>query len=243
MKTSAYIPARSGSSRIKNKNIRDFCGHPLLAYTIQQAKDANLFDSIIVSTDSYEISEVAKKYGAKVVPRPVEISGDDSVDFEWVRHTIMCSAREKPDIVVIMRPTNPFRKVSTIHYAVNMLLENPKYDSVRAISPVKQHPCKMWRLLKYDNGTGQILPFMPIVEHGVKPYDRPTQQFTPIWCQNGALQVHRVESISDNGDLSGDKIMGINLQGYEGFDLNTPDDWEYAEWLAKVGKAELVEVR
>jgi len=70
------IPARGGSKRIPKKNIKEFCGKPLIAYSIEVAKKSNLFDKIVVSTDSKEIAEVAKKYGAEVQMRPDELAND-----------------------------------------------------------------------------------------------------------------------------------------------------------------------
>ena len=88
-KTIALIPARSGSKRVKNKNINKLKEHPLIAYTIQSASDSNLFDEIIVSTDSEDIKEIAEYYGANVpFMRPKEYAEDPSPDIEWVKHSL-----------------------------------------------------------------------------------------------------------------------------------------------------------
>ena len=85
MRKVAFIPSRSGSKRIRNKNIRNFCGHPLIAYTIQTAIKSKIFDDIIFATDSNKYSEIAKYYGAEVpFLRDKESSGDKSPDLNWV---------------------------------------------------------------------------------------------------------------------------------------------------------------
>ena len=81
----AFIPARSGSKRLPNKNIKSFCGHPLLAYTVRAAVDSCVFDSVICATDSKLYADIAKYYGAEVpFLRPGKISTDKSPDIEWV---------------------------------------------------------------------------------------------------------------------------------------------------------------
>ena len=88
-KTVALIPARSGSKRVKNKNINILEEHPLIAYTIQSALSSNIFDEIIVSTDSVEIKEISEYYGANVpFIRPEEYAEDTSPDIEWVKHSL-----------------------------------------------------------------------------------------------------------------------------------------------------------
>ena len=85
----ALIPARSGSKRVADKNIRPLAGHPLIAYTIAAARESGIFSSIVVSTDSEQYAEISRKYGAEVpFLRPAEISGDVSPDIEWIEFTL-----------------------------------------------------------------------------------------------------------------------------------------------------------
>ena len=108
----ALIPARSGSLRVPAKNVRELAGHPLLAYSIAAARESGLFAAILVSTDSEEIAEVARRYGAEVPGlRPAELAGPTSPDVEWV--TLAMAGRAE-EIFAILRPTSPFRSAETI---------------------------------------------------------------------------------------------------------------------------------
>ena len=123
----ALIPARSGSKRVKNKNIKVLGKHPLIAYTIQSAIESNVFDEIIVSTDSVEIKEISEYYGARVpFLRPAEFSQDTSPDIQWVRHALdyMILQNLEYDFFSILRPTSPFRKPDTIKRALDLFMTN-----------------------------------------------------------------------------------------------------------------------
>ena len=240
MKTIALIPARAGSKRIKSKNIRDFCGYPLIAYTIQQAKDANCFENIYVSTNDPETAAIADRYGASIILRPDEIAGDESTDYEWVVHAldhISILDRKRPEIYCILRPTSPFRQISSIIWGLSLIYGNPKIDSVRAVGRC-DHPMKMWYSHKFIDGSGMITPLLPYVDRGTRPYDLPTQAFTLCRKQTAGLQVHRSSVITD-GDISGQLICGIDQEELESWDINTQFDWMVAECLVKSGKATL----
>ena len=128
----ALIPARSGSKRVKNKNINILEKHPLIAYTIQSALSSNIFNEIIVSTDSPEIKEISEYYGANVpFIRPKEYAKDTSPDIEWVKHSLdhLKNSGADYDIFSILRPTSPFRKPETILRAFN-LFKSTKSDII-----------------------------------------------------------------------------------------------------------------
>jgi len=113
----ALIPARSGSKRVKGKNIKSLNGHPLMAYTISAAIESKVFTDIIVSTDSEEYAEIAKYYGASVpFLRPSEYASENSPDIEWVSFTLqrLKQMGKNYSHFSILRPTSPFRKAETI---------------------------------------------------------------------------------------------------------------------------------
>src|SRR5262245_51132771 len=113
----ALIPARSGSKRVPDKNIRMLAGHPLIAYTIFAARKSGLFSSIIVSTDSEQYAEISRSYGAEVpFLRPAELSGDSSPDIAWLEHMFKQLGMQgrQFDCFSILRPTSPFRTPATI---------------------------------------------------------------------------------------------------------------------------------
>ena len=138
----ALIPARSGSTRVPGKNVRELRGHPLIAYTIAAARDSGVFGAVVVSTDSEEIAAVARRYGAEVPwLRPAALAGPRSPDIEWVRHAL--AGLPAFDAFSILRPTSPFRTQLTIRRAWERFTELD-VDSLRAIRPCREHPGKMW---------------------------------------------------------------------------------------------------
>jgi CMP-N,N'-diacetyllegionaminic acid synthase len=121
----ALIPARSGSKRVVDKNIRPLAGHPVMAYTIAAAKQSGIFAAIVVSTDSEQYAEIARKYGAEApFLRPVEMAGDISPDIDWLEHALnkLRGQGREFDCFSILRPTSPFRSPETIRRAWNEFL-------------------------------------------------------------------------------------------------------------------------
>ena len=127
MKILAVIPARSGSQRVKNKNIRLLRNHPLIAYSIISAKKTKIFNRIIVSTDSNVIRDISLYYGAEVpFIRPKKISTSKSIDYSWIIHALSETKRiynEEYDYLAILRPTTPHRSHICIKKAVDTLVK------------------------------------------------------------------------------------------------------------------------
>jgi len=113
MRIICIIPARGGSTRIKDKNIVDLGGHPLIAWTIRDALESTLIDRVIVSTDSKKIKDISLKYGAEVIDRPIHLSEDNSKMEDAIIYTID-KINESPDIIVILQCTTPFRNKGDI---------------------------------------------------------------------------------------------------------------------------------
>ncbi len=158
----AIIPARGGSKGIPRKNIRDFAGYPLIAYSIHAALTSKYVTRTIVSTDDIEIAEVAKQFGAEVpFLRPAEFADDLSLDLPVFRHaleTLQKNEGYKPDLVVQLRPTSPIRPVNLVDSAIEAILNNPHADSVRGVVPSGQNPHKMWKFNREQGLTGRINP-------------------------------------------------------------------------------------
>lgn len=236
----ALIPARSGSKRVPNKNIHILAGHPLIAYTISAAKQSGIFSSILVSTDSEEYASIAKQYGAEVpFLRSAEISNDLSLDIEWVEFTLQKlkgSGREY-DCFSILRPTSPFRLPSTIQRAWKEFLNEEGVDSLRAVEKCKEHPGKMWVV----NGKrmSSLLPFGPKEQPW---HSTPYQALPEIYVQNASLEIAWSRVVFDGRTIAGNVIMPFFTEGYEGFDVNHPYDWELAERLVVSGEAILPSV-
>jgi CMP-N,N'-diacetyllegionaminic acid synthase len=228
----ALIPARSGSKRIKNKNIRELNGHPLLAYTIAAAIESVIFSRVIVSTESKEIASIAKKYGAEVpFMRPAEYSENSSADIDWVKHLLsqLNSDDELPELFSILRPTSPFRNSNTIRRAWQEFKQADDPDSLRAVELCSQHPGKMWFI-----NNNMMTPVMSNPNKSKAPWhSSPYQSLPKIYVQNASLEIAKSSIPLTTNSISGNKIIPFITTGYEGFDINLPLDWLLAEVLIK----------
>jgi N-acylneuraminate cytidylyltransferase len=227
LKSVAFIPARSGSKRVPNKNIKQLSGHPLLAYTISAAIDSGIFDAVICATDSPYYAEIATHYGAEVpFLRSSEISSDKSPDVEWVVWMLnqLKELGRTYEIFSILRPTNPFRQVDTIKRAWETFIANPNADSLRAIEKCKQHPGKMW-IVRNE----RILPLMPLENDGTPWHSSQYAALPEIYVQNASLEIAWSRIALENNTIAGESIIPFFSTGNEGFDINEPIDWLIAE--------------
>jgi N-acylneuraminate cytidylyltransferase len=236
----ALIPARSGSKRVADKNIRPLAGHPVIAYTIAAAKRSGVFSAIVVSTDSEEYAEVARNYGAEVpFLRPPEISGDVSPDIEWIEFTLkrLKEMGREYDCFSILRPTNPFRLPETIQRAWKEFLAEEGVDSLRAVEKCREHPGKMWVI----RGK-RMTPLLPISPAELPWHSTPYQALPEVYAQNASLEIAYARVVFEGRTIAGEVVMPFLTQGYEGFDVNRPYDWGLAEELVKTGQARLTEI-
>ena len=156
------IPAKGGSKGLKNKNIRNVDGHPLIAYVISLAIKAKIFDTILVSTDDKKIAQISKKYGAKVpFLREKEYAQDLTTTEETLQNALNVYEKQfsiKFDICVYMTATDIFRQVSDIRNAVNILKKNKSIDSVFSVRPTHKN---FW----YENKLGKLERILKSMKH------------------------------------------------------------------------------
>lgn len=225
----AVIPARGGSKSIPRKNIRPFCGHPLLAHSIAAARQASTVTRVIVSTDEDEIAAISRTYGAEApFLRPSGLAQDLTQDlpvFEHALHWLADHEGYRPEIVVQLRPTSPIRPRDCVDRAVSMLLAHPEADSVRGVVPSGQNPYKMWRVQPDGRMT-------PLLSDGLQePYNLPRQELPPTVWQTGHIDAIRPRAILEGHSMSGQVILGLEIDPRYTVDIDTPRDWERAEWL------------
>ena len=233
----ALIPARGGSKRIPKKNIRSFFGHALIAYTIAQAKAANIFKGIYVSTDDEETALIASVHGARAFDRPKEYATDVSPDYEWVNYTLnQLGSLNMTDCFMLLRPTNPFRKPESIIRAWKMFQEYPEADSMRAIRRAKEHPAKMWWKIP---STKFILNYGYSAKGELPKYERQTASLPEVFVQSAALEIFKKETVAKFKNISGELILPFHFPEFEDFDINTEEDWILAEELVKRKMVEL----
>lgn len=255
----ALIPARGGSRRVPGKNIKPLAGHPLLAYTIAAAQQSGVFTNVWVSTEDDEIYRWCMAEGVSIAPRPAEMAADHSPDIEWVAFMLNHSLvmRPEPQAFSILRPTSPFRTADTIRRAWALWLERGhRYDSLRAVEPTRATPYKAWTL-NPENGSGPLTPFVSPIEPGwlttapapfvynfgpAPAHSSPTQTLPKVYQQNASLEIAHVKTVIEQHSISGARVMPFFTEGYEGLDINSPEDWILAEALVEKGLARLPEV-
>jgi len=233
----ALIPARSGSERVRDKNVRPLAGHPLLAYAVAAARGAGVFDRVVCSTDSGKIAEVAQRYGAEIpFLRPTELATSTSPDIEWITHALG-ELGEHYDLFAIVRATNPFRGGDVLRRGLEQLLATPEADSIRAVELVKQHPGKMWVL------EGRTMrPLLEQSQLDVAWHAGQYQALPPIYVQNSALEIAWTRVVSQTGTREGKVVAPFLTKDYEGFNIDDEEDWERARRLLDAGEVALPEV-
>jgi CMP-N,N'-diacetyllegionaminic acid synthase len=228
----AFVPARSGSERVPRKNIRQLAGHPLLAYAIETALQSGRFERVLVSTDSEEIAEVARWYGADVpFLRPAEFATSTSPDIEWLADTLG-RLDDGYDLFALIRATNPFRGPDAVRRGFDQLLATPEADSLRAVELVKQHPGKMW-LLAEDGRT--MAPLLDQSHLEVAWHAGQYQALPQVYVQNSALEIAWTRVVSELGTREGRVLAPFHTQGLEGFNVDDEEDWSRAERLVQTG--------
>lgn len=233
----AIIPARSGSLRIRNKNIKNFAGKPLIAWTILEAKKSKLINKIIIATDSPKISAVAKKYGAEtpfLLPDSLtqpssKIEPVIKYAYEW----LIKNQNYKADAIVLLMPPNPLRKSIFIDEAIK-IFKKKKPDSVVAVSETPANHTPYWTLIRQKSGRVTLFG-----GKNIKNIIRISQDF-PKKCygRNDLVYVLRPKNLFEkNSNLYGDKVeLYITSPLYE-TDINTPEEWLMAEIKFKILKS------
>ena len=230
----AFVPARAGSERVPGKNVRRLAGHPLLAYAIATARESGIAERIVCSTDSEEIADVARWYGADVpFLRPSEYATSTSPDIEWLTYTL-AELSERYDLFALVRATNPFRGPGVLRRGLEQLLATPQADSIRAVELVKQHPGKMWVL------EGQTM--RPLLEQsGLESawHAGQYQALPQVYVQNSALEIAWTRVVAETGTREGRVLAPYLTEGLEGFNVDDEEDWARAEALVASGAASL----
>jgi len=235
----ALIPARGGSKTIPRKNIIDFAGYPLIAYSIAAGLAAETVTRVIVSTDDAEIAEISRRFGAETpFIRPGEHALDQTPDLPVFQHALeWLDANEgyRPDIVVQLRPTSPFRRVWHIDQAVYRLVERPDADAVRTVCIPFQNPFKMWRI----GSNGFMQPIGMDLGVSNEPYNKPRQALPDIYWQTGYVDAAWADTILMKDSMTGEHILPLIIDPSEWVDIDSPDDWRRAERLLENGEITL----
>jgi len=217
----AIIPARGGSKSIPRKNIKLLDGKPLIAYSIEQAKQCDFIDRIIVSTDDEEIAEISRRYGAEIQMRPKELAQDDSPTIKVLQYVVRTLEKENyfPDMVVLLQPTNPFRKIEHINKAIEKIIQG--FDSATTISPLEINPSG---ILEVD-ANGKCI-------FDSKDEDTLRQKINKYRIF-GNVYTYNKDALMKILNLSWEKNnnAAIKISREESFEIDGPLDFEIAEYL------------
>ena len=225
MKFLALIPARAGSKRVPNKNIRELGGKPLISWSIEVTRGIPEIVDVLVSTDSPDIAKIAVGNGA-LVPwlRPAELSTDTATSMAVCLHAVNWYENEKGPIdgLILLQPTSPFRTSESIRKGIAIFSKNSR-KSVVSFSPAESHP--MWC---YRSEGNSMVPFVQDADRQVRAQDLPA-----AYVINGGLYIASPTYLRVNFSFLGYDTVPIIMESeQESLDIDTEWDWKLAETCA-----------
>lgn len=213
----AIIPARSGSKGLKDKNIIDICGKPLMAYSIEAAVQSKMFSRVIVSTDSEKYGEIAQKYGAEIIYREEEISNDKASTY-MVIEDLLKKINDKFSYFVLLQPTSPMRNSRHIQEAVKLFESN--YEKFDYLISVKQaeHTSALVKIIDDDNSLKNF-------DTDFSNYKR--QDFKE-YSPNGAIFIGKPKAYLSQKHFFGKKSLAYYMNKADSIDIDDELDYEFA---------------
>lgn len=225
------IPARGGSKGILHKNIRDMRGKPLIAHTIEKAKQSRYIDRLIVSTDDPKIADVARSYGAEVpFLRPAELASDSSRAIDAIKHALETMEDldcKRYEYIIYLEPTSPNRSVEDIDNATDLFLHSDADSLASVVEATQYHPILMKTI---ENGY-----LKPIYKD--EPEGMPRQEYTPrAYMRNGAVYIFRRKNVLQR-ILWGQTILPYVMPIERSACIDDMNDWYLAEiWMQKLNQ-------
>jgi len=221
-KVFCFILARGGSKGVPRKNVRMIAGKPLIAHSIEVAKNTKYIDQIFVSTEDPEIKKISIKYGATVIDRPKELASDTSLYLDAVKHliSVVPKLQKNNPIIVMLSPTSPIRKTLDVEKCVELLDEN--VDSVVSVIEAKIHPSRM--LVKQDASLMHFyLNELPISNR---------QEAEPLFAINGSIYVTNLDLLKNQQYyILGGRIKGYLMDEKHSIDIDTEFDFDVCKLL------------
>ena len=223
----AVITARGGSKGVPRKNIRDLSGKPLIAWTIEAAKNSGYIDRIIVSTEDTEIRDISLKYGAEVpFLRPKELAEDNSSSVDTVLHVIEKLEKDynyTPDYILLLQPTSPLRNEVHIDDSIEALLEKgSEFDSLISVTELER-PVYWNRMIGV---CGELKKFLE--------YDKGShyrrQDFQKVFRHNGAIYLIETKAFKEMKSFETENTFAYVMDRVSSVDIDTEDDFRLAEY-------------
>lgn len=229
MRILCVITARGGSKGIPGKNSKPFLGKPLIAYTIEAAKESGAFDRIILSTDDETIARVGKEYGAEVpFMRPAELAEDTTPHLPVVQHAVEWlrdNEGYEPDCVMILQPTTPLRQAFHIKEAAQLMVKE-RPDSVMSVAPVPDHFNSKKTMVLQQDGRITLLNGMPIYKRVPR-----RQDLAQEYRSAGMIFLFKTSLLfdKDNPNFYGERTLPYVVEEKYLADIDKPEDWEEAQ--------------
>lgn len=220
----AIIPARSGSKRLPNKNIKELCGKPLIAWSIEAGLQSKYIDNVVVSTDSQEYANIAQKYGAEVpCIRPQNLSQDSSTTFDSIKHMIdfySDELKKRFDYIVLLQPTSPLRTSQHIDEAIEILIKK-QANSIVSICQCDHSPLWSNTLPSDDN----MENFLNLQILNLRSQDLPT-----YYRLNGAIYIAKTPSLLEYKSFFTDKCFAYKMSQDSSIDIDTQLNFDFCEF-------------
>lgn len=224
----ALIPARGGSKGIPKKNIRPLYGKPLIAWTIEQAQQSKHISRIFVSTDDAEIAAIAEKYGVEVpFLRPEEFSRDNSPTADAIIHTVdnLEKLGEQYDLIVLLEPTSPLRKMRDIDNAIETFLKNiDEVDSLVSVGEVHLENPHIMKLIENN----LVIPFFKTDQ---KYYQR--QQLPAIYFPYGVIYLSKIQAFRMHHTFYQKKTFAYQIERWQNYEIDDIYDFYCVETILK----------
>ena len=219
----AIILARGGSKGIPGKNIINFCGKPLLVWTIEQLKQVKEIDSIWVSSDSEQILSVARDYGTYTICRPDEISGDKATSESGWLHALDYIEEETGTVNVVVAPqvTSPLREPNDVKNGLSVFYEG-QYDSLFSACEVEDF--FLWKM----SPGGELIS----LNYDYKNRKR-RQDITRQYLENGSFYIFKPDILRKYNNRLGGKIGAVKMDIWKMFEIDTMEDLRICEALMK----------
>ena len=210
----AIIPARGGSKGLPRKNILPLAGKPLIAWTIEQAKQSEYIDKVVVSTEDNEIAEISNKYGAEVVERPKELATDESKTIDAIFHALNWFEKngEIFDILILLEPTSPLRDDNDLDKAIKLFIENIEYsDSLVSVGEVHLENPYIMKVIEKNC----VKPFIETEEN---LHQR--QQLPKTYFPYGVIYLSKIDALKEYETFYQDRTIPYFIKRWQNYEID-----------------------